>query len=224
MATFDIDFEYNTSVTIPEMIEQFTDKVKAVTTDDTIVIKLLPNIKDTLRNTTLLSDCRLFALLMNCLHYDRKVFTMGLSHDSLCDILLPTDGSLLCLSLSKDLENVTSLRKALDDHQSQWICKLPNADSPDQYIGLTSQGIKTLSLTKWLELYQAMTYQRVDQFHLLPRSYQDKQSPFKSSCMGLLQIYRERHGSIPCGAYCPQAHEGTLELKVTESVNSRADC
>ena len=212
MVTFDIDFDYNTSITIQEMLEQLGEEVTLHTENDTIIVKTLPTLKDSLKGKTLLSDCRLFAMLIHSFHYNHQVFTMGLSTDSVCDILLPQDGSLICMSLHNKLHLADKLRLSLDDQQSQWICRLPQDSLPEakrqesHYIGLTSHGVKIMSITKWLEFYQAVVCQKIDQFHLkYQRGTKEQVSPYKTSCMGLLQIHKERYGSIPCGAYCPQA-------------------
>lgn len=160
MLTFDIDFEYSTSISIQEMLKQLGDKVEMHTLDQTILVKIFPGLKESLVGQTIQSDCRMFALLLNCFYYqdNPQILTMGLSHKSTCDLILPQNGTLLCLSLSRELRDAERLRAALDDQQSQWICQVPSEYLPEnphqttdpQFIGLTSHGIKTLSLAKWL--------------------------------------------------------------------------
>ena len=217
MAIFDIDFAFSTKHTIDEMVDQLSKHSTIYKIENSILVMLNDELKEYLKNKTVYSDCRMTALLLNCFYYKRNKLIMMANVDSPADMLLPTDKSLLYLSLSNKLENHISLTQSLDSMQGQWICKVPDSylvgidirnriDGVDYYIGLTQEGIKILSVEDWLRYYQSKVYSIIDRFST-SHAKCNPDNVFKTSCYGLLDIYRQRHGSIPCVAFSPNGIE-----------------
>ena len=224
MATFDIDFAYTTMHTLDELIDQLSKHSMIKKVDNTIIVRIDSELQGYLKNKTVYSDCRMTALLLNCFYYNRILFTMMESVGSAADVLLPTDKSLLYLSISNTLNHHASLTGSLGDMQGQWICKIPSeyviqsritnyVETTEYYIGLTIEGMKILSLTDWLHYYQSKVYVAIDRYEISNDKY-NPDNTFKSSCFSLLDIHRRINGSIPCIAVGPNGLNTTVVMSI----------
>ena len=217
MAIFDIDFAFQNNFSIEDMVEQLAEYSEIHHIDNTILIVIKDELKEHLKNKTIYSDCRMTALLLNCFYYKRKSFTMMKTPESLADILLPCDKSVLYLSISNKIDNYIDLARSLDNMQGQWITKIPNeflenvhiknkCNTVDYYIGLTEEGIKIMNVNEWLLYYQSKIYNIINRFETSHEKY-DIANNHKTACFGLLDIYKQKHGCIPCVSYYPNGTE-----------------
>lgn len=106
---------------------------------------------------TILSDCRLFAMILGTLSSNLYSFIMKLNCNNIPEILAPPN--TYYLTLTKDMlqynrDNI-NINFAIGTMQGQWLVKDSDSDiNNPTFVGLTKEGILKKDAMSWIKWYQ----------------------------------------------------------------------
>jgi len=119
-----------------------------------------------LKEKSIPTDCRFFAMFMSNLYTDPDIKNMFLMHFTLKSIEIMVPQNCLYITLDTDLfvlkkesetpENITS--GALGSNQGQWVFN----NNKGSYIGIGNEGVIELELNKWVERYSSLVKKHTD--------------------------------------------------------------
>ena len=135
-------------------------------------------------------DCRFFAMFIDCLKNNCKLFQMVVSLKGI-DGMVPDNCRYITLDIdyfviNKDTDHPRVLSQSLDDLTGQWVVEI----NPNSYMGIVDEGCITLSLSEWIEKYKKSVEKKI----------KEKKKEKSMAMIGILSCLIHKHG-MKIGVY-----------------------